>query len=72
MRKDEMAIVDKVVELAVSQTLEEVRAEIPKLVCGQTEYRQDLVKVSDVLSCIDKHKSWKGWKNERQHDDSRV
>lgn len=36
--------------------LDEIRVEIPKLTCGDNEYRQAMVKVADVIKCIDKHK----------------
>lgn len=36
--------------------LDKIKAEIPKLVCCENEYRQALVKVADVIKCIDKYK----------------
>jgi len=39
-----------------SDVLDKIRAEIPKLVCCENEYRQALVKVADVIKCIDKYK----------------
>ena len=36
--------------------LDKIRAEIPKLVCCENEYRQALVKVADVIKCVDKHR----------------
>ena len=40
----------------LDNVLDEIRAEIPKLTCGDNEYRQALVKVADVIKCIDRHK----------------
>lgn len=37
--------------------LDEIMAEIPKLVCCENEYRQALVKVADVIKCIDKYRA---------------
>jgi hypothetical protein len=39
---------------------DEIRAEIPKLVCCENEYRQALVKVADVIKCIDKYRAERG------------
>lgn len=39
-----------------TDVLDEIRAEISKLTCGDNEYRQALVKVADVIKCIDKHR----------------
>lgn len=41
----------------LDDVLDEIKAEIPKLVCCENEYRQALVKVADVIKCIDKHKA---------------
>ena len=41
----------------INTVLDEIRAEIPKLSCGDNQYRQALVKVADVIKCIDKYKA---------------
>lgn len=40
-----------------TDVLDKIRAEIPKLTCGDNEYLQALVKVADVIKCIDKYKA---------------
>ena len=40
----------------LATVLDEIRAEMPKLACCENEYRQALVKVADVIKCIDKHR----------------
>lgn len=40
----------------LDSVLDEIRAEIPRLTCGDNQYRQALVKVADVVKCIDKYR----------------
>ena len=43
--------------IPLDAVLDKIRAEIPKLTCGDNEYRQAVVKVADVIKCIDKHRA---------------
>ena len=55
-RERDKSIFQKGYDKGKADVLDEIWAEIPKLVCCENEYRQALVKVADVIKCIDKHR----------------
>lgn len=58
-RERDKSIFQKGYDKGKADVLDEIRAEIPKLTCGDNEYRQALVKVADVIKCIDKYRKEK-------------
>lgn len=56
-RERDKSIFQKGYDKGKADVLDKIRAEIPKLTCGDNEYRQALVKVADVIKCIDKHRA---------------
>lgn len=50
-------LTDEEKDLVINTVLNKIRAEIPKLACCENEYRQALIKVADVIKCIDNYRA---------------